>query len=65
MSGKSINFDNKNIKKVIFIKIKNCLKQKTSTLIKYLSLKKNHMAQKMPLNILLDKLIMMKLKQYV
>ena len=65
MSGKNINFDNKNIKKVIFIKTKNRLKQKTLILIKYLSLKKNHMAQKMLLNILLDTLIIMKLNQYV
>ena len=46
MSGKSLNFDNENIKKVIFIKIKNCLKWKTLILIKYLFLKKNRMAQK-------------------
>ena len=57
MSGKSISFDNKNIKKSDFYKNKK--------LFKYLSLKKNHMVQKMLLNILLDTLIMMKLNQYV
>ena len=58
MSGKSINFDNKNIKKSEFYKNKKLLK-------KYLSLKKNYMVQKMLLNTLLDTLIIMKLSQYV
>ena len=57
MSEKSISFDNKNIKKSDFYKNKK--------LFKYLSLKKNHMVQKMLLNILLDTLIIMKLNQYV
>ena len=58
MSGKSINFDNKNIKKSEFYKNKKLLK-------KYLPLKKNYMVQKMLLNTLLDTLIIMKLSQYV
>ena len=65
MSGKSINFDNKNIKKVIFMKTKNYLKQKTLMLIKYSSLKKNHMAQKMLSNTLSGIVIIMKLNQYL
>ena len=64
MSGKSINFDNKNIKKIKksdFYKNKKLLKIEDVVLIKYLSLKKRHMAQKILLNILLDTLIIMKL----
>ena len=65
MSGKSINFDNKNIKKSEFYKKKKLLKIEALMLIKYLSLKKNHIVQKMLLNTLLDTLIIMKLSQYV
>ena len=66
MSEKSINYENKNIKKSDFYKNKKLLKiEDNMLLIKYFSLKKNHMAQKMLPNILLDTLIMMKLNQYV
>ena len=65
MSGKIINFDNRNIEKRDFYKNKKLLKIDDIVLIKYLSLKKNHMVQKMLLNILLDTLIIMKLNQYV
>ena len=65
MSGKSINFDNKNIKKVIFIKTKNCLEQKTLMLVKYLSLKKSYMVQKMLLNTLLGIMMIMKLNRFI
>ena len=58
MSGNSINFDSKDIKKSDFYK-------KTLMLIKYLFLKKNHMVQKMLLNTLLGIMIIMKLNQYV
>ena len=61
MSGKSINFDNKNIKKSNFYKNEKLFKM----IMKYLPLEKNHMAQKMLLNISLNTLIMMKLNQYV
>ena len=69
MSGRSINFENKNIKKSDFYKNKKKLfkieKQKALILIKYLSLKKNHMIQKMLLNTLLGIMTLMKLNQYV
>ena len=63
MSGKSINFDNKNIKKSDFHKNKKLLKIEDIDVIKYLSLKKNHVVQKILLNTLLDTLIIMKLNQ--
>ena len=63
MSGKSINFDNKNIKKSDFYKNKKLLKIEDIDVIKYLSLKKNHVVQKILLNTLLDTLIIMKLNQ--
>ena len=65
MTGKSINFYNKNIKKSDFYKNKKLLKIEDIDIKKYLSLKKNHMVQKMLLNILLDTLIIMKLNQCV
>ena len=65
MSGKSINFDNENIKKSDFYKNKKLLTIEDIDINKYFSLKKNHMVQKMLLNILLDTLIIMKLNQYV
>ena len=66
MSGKSINFDNKNIQKSDFYKNKKLFKIEDTDINKvYFSLKNNHMAQKMRLNILLYTLIMMKLNQYV
>ena len=43
MSGKSINFDNKNIKKSDFYKNKKLFKIEDIDAKKYLSLKKNHM----------------------
>ena len=65
MTGKSINFDNKNIKKSDFYKNKKLHKIEDIDINTYSSLKKNHMIQKMLLNILLDTLIIMKLNQYV
>ena len=51
-------------KKVIFIKIK-LFKIEDIDINETLVSKKNHMAQKMLLNIFLDTLIIMKLNQYV
>ena len=65
MSGKSINFDNKNIKKSDFYKNKKLFKLEDIDVNKIFVSKKNHMVQKMLLNILLDTLIIMKLNQYV
>ena len=67
MSGKSINFDNKNIKNSDFYKNKKLLKIEDidMILIKYLSLKKNRMARKILLNISLNTLMTMNLNEYV
>ena len=65
MSGKSINFDNENIKTSDFYKNKKLLKIEDIDINKIFVSKKNHMVQKMLLNILLDTLIMMKLNQHV
>ena len=65
MSGKSINFDDKNIKKSDFYKNKKLLKIEDIDINKIFVSKKKHMVQKMLLNILLDTLIIMKLNQYV
>ena len=60
MSGNSINFTNKKIKKSDFYKNKQIL-----MLIKYLSLKKNNMANIIHLNTLLGIMIMMLLDHYI
>ena len=65
MSGKNINFDDKKIKKKNFTKTKEHFRQMTLMLIKYQFLKRNHMAQRMHLNPLLDIMIMMLLDHYV
>ena len=65
VSAKSINFDNKNIKKSDFYKNKKLFKLEDIDVNKIFVSKKNHMVQKMLLNILLDTLIIMKLNQYV
>ena len=46
MSGKNIIYNDENIKKVIFMKTRNYLRQITLILIKYWSQKKNHMIKK-------------------
>ena len=67
MSGNSINFDNKKIKKVTSTttKTKKYLIQMILMLIKYQSLKKNNMANIIHLNTLLGIMIMMLLDHYV
>ena len=65
MSGKSINFDNKNIKKSDFYKNKKLLKIEDIDINKIFVSKKESYGTKMLLNILLDTLITMKLNQYV
>ena len=60
MSGKSMDFGDKNIKKVNFTN-KRYLRYMTLILIKYYVLKKNHMAQKFHSNILLDVMVMINL----
>ena len=63
MSGKSVDFGDKNIKKVNFTN-KRYLRYMTLILIKYYVLKKNHMAQKFHSNILLDVMVMINLDLY-
>ena len=65
MSRKSINFDNKNIKKSDFYKNKKLLKIEDIDINKIFVSKKESYGTKMLLNILLDTLITMKLNQYV
>ena len=65
MSTKSINFDNKNIKKSDFYKNKKLLKIEDIDINKIFVSKKESYGTKMLLNILLDTLITMKLNQYV
>ena len=65
MRGKSINFDNKNIKKSNFYKNKKLLKIEDIDINKIFVSKKESYGTKMLLNILLDTLITMKLNQYV
>ena len=65
MSEKSISFDNKNIKKSDFYKNKKLFKLEDIDVNKIFVSKKNHMVQKMLLNILLHTLIVIKLNQYV
>ena len=65
MSGKSINFDNKNIKKSDFYKNKKLLKIEDIDINKIFVSKKESYGTKNAINILLDTLIIMKLNQYV
>ena len=66
MNGKSINFNNKNIKKSDFYnRKKKILIQMMLMLIKYQPLKKNNMVNIIHLNILLGIMIMMLLDHYI
>ena len=65
MSGKKINFDDKIIKKSDFCKNKKVFHVDDTDANKYQFLKKNHMAQRMHLNTLLDIMIMILLDHYV
>ena len=66
MNGKSINFDNNNIKKATFTKkkTKKYLIQMILMLIKYQSLKKNNTTNIIHLNTLLDIMITVLLDHY-
>ena len=61
----SVNFGNKNIKKTKFYKSKKSFKINDIDANKILVSKKNHIVQKIYLNTLLDKMIMMTLYLYV
>ena len=65
MNGKNINFDNKNIKTSHFYKNKTPFHIDDIMLIKYKSLKKNHMANVIRLYTFLDIMIMILLGHYV
>ena len=65
MSTKNINFDEKKIKKINFSKRKKKLIQMILMLIRYQFLKKNHTANIIHLNTVLDIMIMMLLDHYV
>ena len=65
MNTKNMNFEDKKIKKVTFTKTKKYFRMIILMLIKYKFLKKNHIAQRMLLNTLLDMMIMMLLDHYV
>ena len=59
MKGKNINFEDKKIKKSEFYKNKKVFQIDNSDVNKILDSKKEHMAQRMRLNTLLDMIIMM------
>ena len=61
----SVNFGNKNIKKTKFYKSKKSFKINDIDANKILASKKNHIVQKIYLNTLLDKMIMVTLYLYV
>ena len=61
----SVNFGNKNIKKTKFYKSKKSFKINDIDANKILVSKKNHIVQKIYLNTLLDKMIMVTLYLYV
>ena len=65
MSGKNINFDDKKIKKSDFYKNKKLNSIDDIDVNEILVSKKNHMAQIIHLNTLLDAMIMMLLDHYV
>ena len=65
MGGKSVNFDYKKIKRSDFYMNKKVANIDYIDVNKILFLKKNHMAQKIHLNTLLDTMIMMLLDHYV
>ena len=59
MRGKNINFEDKKIKKSEFYKNKKVFQIDNFDVNKILDSKKEHMAQRMRLNTLLDMIIMM------
>ena len=59
MKGKNINFEDKKIKKSEFYKNKKVFQIDNFDVNKILDSKKEHMAQRMRLNTLLDMIIMM------
>ena len=59
MRGKNINFEDKKIKKSEFYKNKKVFQTDNFDVNKILDSKKEHMAQRMRLNTLLDMIIMM------
>ena len=65
MSGKNINFNDKKIKKSDFYKNKKLNSIDDIDVNEILVSKKNHMAQIIHLNTLLDAMIMMLLDHYV
>ena len=65
MSGKSIHFEDKKINKSNFYKNKKLFQTEDIDINKILVSKKNHMAQKIHLNVLLDIMMMMSLNLYV
>ena len=65
MSGKNIIFKNEKINKSNFYKNKKLFNIDDTDVNKYYLLKKNHMVQKVHLNILLDIMMMVSLDHYV
>ena len=65
MSGKSMNFDDKNINKSSFYKNKKLFCLNDIDVNKILASKKNHMVQKVHLNTSLDIMMVMLLDHYV
>ena len=65
MSGKNIIFKNEKINKSNFYKNKKLFNIDDTDVNKYYLLKKNHMVQKVQLNILLDIMMMVSLDHYV
>ena len=61
MSGKSVNFDNKKLRRSGFYKNKKVFQIDANKMF----LKKNHVVHKIDLNTLLDTVIMMLLDRYV
>ena len=65
MSGKSIHLEDKKINKSNFYKNKKLFQTEDIDINKILVSKKNHMAQKIHVNVLLDIMMMMSLDLYV
>ena len=65
MSGKNINFDDKKNNKSNFYKSRKIFNMHDLDVNKILVSKKNHMVEKIFLNILLDIMMMMSLDRYV
>ena len=65
MSGKNIIFKNEKINKSNFYKNKKLFNIDDTDVNKYYLLKKNHLVQKVQLNILLDIMMMVSLDHYV